>query len=132
MDQPPNRIENLSKVTLELELGSASDRWDLTQGPLRHELIYGIGSAGLTPLEFQLGGLAEGDETVMTLRPEDLCRCFGPGQVPAGLQIPIGGAVHLRARVVAVGQADSREVVKALAAMAACSGCGGDCCGHDH
>jgi len=132
MDQPFNRIENLSKVTLELELGTASDRWDLTQGPLRHEFIYGIGPAGLTPLEFQLDGLAEGDETVIYLQPEEFCRCFGPGQALAGLQILAGGAVYLRARVVAVGQADSREVVKALAAMAACSGCGGDCCGHDH
>jgi len=132
MDQPLKRIEHLSKVTLELQLGTASDRWDPTQESFRHEFIYGIGSGGLSPLEFQLAGMGEGDETVMHLQAEDLCRCFGPGPMSADPQIPAGNAASLRARVIAVRPADSREVVKAMAAMAACSGCGGDCCGHDH
>jgi hypothetical protein len=131
MNEPRIRIQNLSKVSLSIEAGSTADRFELTPQPVPHEIIFGIGAGGLSPFEFQIGGLSVGDELVMQVAGEG-CRVFGPGQAPP---VPLGaggGDVFLRVRVTAVTRAGDREIVKAMAEMAACSDCGGDCCGHPH
>lgn len=132
MNQPIHRIENLSKVSLSMEVGTTADRFELTPQPVPHEFIFGIGAGGLSPFEFQLGGRSVGDEVVMHVAAGELCRIFGPGQAPPLLQGAGTEGFFLRVRVTAVTRAGDREIVKAMAEMAACSDCGGDCCGHLH
>jgi hypothetical protein len=132
MNQPIETIDNLSMVSLAIEAGTVAGARDLTPEPVIHEFVFGIAPEGLSPFEFQLAGLAEGEEIAMTVRPQEIGAFFGPGRSPVAPQIFGPEGFHLNVRVLGVTRAESREIVKAMAEMAACSDCGGDCCGHDH
>jgi hypothetical protein len=125
-------IDTLSKVTLDLEAGTAPGSWDLTPRPERFEFIFGIGSSGLTPFEYQLAGLSEGEAVTMPVKQSEAWQFFGCLRPPIPQLAGNNEVFFLHARVLRVARAESREVVKAMADQAACGDCGGDCCGHSH
>ena len=132
MNHAAAKIDNMTKVTLSLEAGSSAEAVDLTPAPVTFEFIFGIGSQGLTPFEFQVAGLAEGEVVVIPVKQSEAGPFFGFHRPPI-LQWTEGQEVfYLTARVLRVAQAGSREVIKAMADMTACNECGGDCCGHSH
>ena len=112
------KIEALKKVTLSLEAG---------EGKREFEFIFGLGSRGLTPFEYQLADKAEGDELTIPLKREDIPQIFQHLLVPP-LNIPNDlDAFDLRVKVIKVVPAGQREVIKALSEVARC---GDHCCGH--
>jgi hypothetical protein len=59
------KVENLKKVSLRLEAGTTAYRMDLTPAVLEFEFIFGIGSGGMSPFEYQLVNKAAGEEIVI-------------------------------------------------------------------
>jgi hypothetical protein len=122
-----DRVENLRMVTVSVEAGATAETMDLTSTPQEWEFVFGIGSGGLTPLEFELAGKGIGEEALVHVRREDLADTFRHVPVPSFFSTwPLEGC-WLKLRVVGVREADQREIIKALAEMA---GCGSQCCDH--
>jgi hypothetical protein len=117
MNRGDETIGYLKKVTLVME-------WDAEQIP--YEFIFGIGTEGLSPFEFDLAGKNAGHEGEYHLKRAELTGLFQHLTPPLFL-CDVPDAFTLKVRVVEIGQADQREVIKA---MAEASSCGSHCCGH--
>ena len=65
-----DKVDNLKKVTLRLEAGTTADRMDLTPAALEYEFIFGIGSGGMCPFEYQLVNKAAGEEILIQVKRE--------------------------------------------------------------
>ena len=121
------RIDFLKKITLSIEAGTVPDSMDLTPQSSLFEFIYGLGSAGLTPFEFQLADKAVGDEVRLRINREEIQEFFQHLMLPP-LNLPgTLDSFYLRVKIRGVVPADQREVIKALAEIA---NCGDHCCGH--
>jgi hypothetical protein len=117
MHRGDETIGYLKKVNLLME-------WDGAQHP--YDFIFGIGIDGLSPFEFDLAGKGVGHESVYILKRAELNRLF-QHLIPPLFLCDTPEAFTLKIRVIGIGQADPREVIKA---MAEASSCGSDCCGH--
>ena len=121
------KVDTLKKITLSLEAGTTSDSTDLTPQPPQFEFIYGLGTAGLTPFEFQLADRTVGDEVHLHIGHEEMPQFFQHLILPP-IDIPDDlNSFYLRFRVIKVIPADQREVIKALAEIANCDD---HCCGY--
>jgi hypothetical protein len=117
----------LRKISLLLEAGTGPDKSDLTARPIPIEFIFGAGSQGLCPFEFQLGDKKEGDGLSLHVKKDDLADLFQHLPIPH-LPMPESvGAFYLKVKIVKVSEADPKEVIKALAEAGSC---GDHCCGH--
>lgn len=122
------RVDNLKKITLTIEAGTSATAMDITDRPQSLTFIYGLGTAGLTPLEYALTDKSTGDVVLVSIRPGDIVRTFGHLQPPFNTQIDDTAAIHLRVRVDEIIPAEGREIISAMAAAAECGcdcGCGG-------
>ena len=48
-----NKVKNLKKITLSLKAGTSKDSMNLTPKYSRLEFIFGLGSGGMTPFEYE-------------------------------------------------------------------------------
>ena len=127
-------ITALKKVTLSLSAasaGSESGNANLTSAPVSFEFIYGLARDGLCPFESGLQDKRVGESMALTVPTAETHEFFGhlflPLRQALGLQI-MPQTIALNVEITAVIDADSREVVQALAQSG--SGCGGSCgCG---
>ena len=127
MDEKDEKVGNLKKVAVLLEAGTRPETMDLTREPIPYDFVYGVGTHGLSPFEFELADKGEGDEMVIPVRTEEMANFFCHHFMPQ-LEIPEGvGAFYLRTLIAEVSAADQREVIKAMAEAATC---GTGCCGH--
>jgi hypothetical protein len=127
MDKKDVRVGNLKKIRVLLEAGLTPQAMDLTGESIPYDFIYGVGTQGLSPFEFELANKGEGDELVISISKEQMPNFFCHHFIPQ-LWIPEGvGAFYLKVRIAAVNSPDQREVIKAMAEAAAC---GSGCCGH--
>ena len=127
MNNAMKKINNLDKVTLSLEMGNTPEVMDLTSQPFQFEFIFGLGTEGLTPFEYELAGKTEGDKIVIELEREkihDLFQHLYKHLCP----FPETPALFaLKAEVVHVAPTETRDVIRALSEI---TGCGSDCsCG---
>jgi hypothetical protein len=113
-----NKVENLTKVTLRLEAGTTADRMDLTPAALEYEFIFGIGSAGMCPFEYQLANKAAGEKIVIQVKKEELYPLFEHLHPPIMNLFEKHGAVHLKIKILRIEKPENTEVVKALSEMA--------------
>jgi len=127
MTQEPQTIGPLKKVSLLLEAGTGPEKTDLTAGPIASEFIFGAGSQGLCPFEFQLAAKKEGDGLSMRVRGEELVDLFQHLLISSLAVLESVGAFYLKVKIVRVSEADPKEVIKA---MAEAGSCGDHCCGH--
>ena len=130
-----NTVQNLKKITLSFQAGSAADRMDLMPMNPRFEFIFGLSPEGMTPFEYELVDLPAGRDVLLHLKRQDLGNFFGHLDAPLLDLFSNRGDVYLKVKIEAVTAPDNREIVKALAQMAehsdsgcAC-GCGGASCG---
>ena len=119
-------IGPLKKIRLLLEAGTGPDKTDLTAQPIPFEFIFGTGSQGLCPFEFQLANKKEGDALRLRVRVEELADLFQHLLIPSLTVWESVGALYLKVKIVRVSEADPKEVIKA---MAESSSCGDHCCG---
>lgn len=128
MNENLREVGPLKKISLLLEAGTRPDKTDLTAEPIPFEFIFGTGSQGLSPFEFELANKKEGDGLSMPIRGEELSDLFQHLFIPS-LAIPESiSAFYLKVKIVKVSEADPKEVIKAMAEAAEC---GDHCCGHE-
>lgn len=121
------KVGNLKKIAVLLEAGTRPDVMGLTHEPIPYDFVYGVGTHGLSPFEFELADKGEGDEMLIPVRTEEMADFFCHHFIPQ-LAIPEGvEELYLKTRIVGVSAADPREIIKAMAEAAAC---GTGCCGH--
>jgi hypothetical protein len=125
-----NKIEILKEITLSIQAGTSQDAMNLKPKYPKIEFIFGLGPKGMTPFEFELGDKAEGDSIVFHLKKEDVYSFFEHLNPPIMDLFEDRPDVYLKVTIEAVTSAENREIIKAVAAMAAHGGCGCDCgCG---
>jgi len=127
MNEDLQAIGPLKKIRLLLEAGTGPGMMDFTVEPIPFEFVFGAGSQGLSPFEFQLANKKEGDGLSMHVRAEELPDLFLHLLIPS-LAVPESiSSFYLKVRILSVSEADPKEVIKAMAEAAAC---GDHCCGH--
>lgn len=124
-------VQEMKKVKLAILLGDAPEKQNLTDVPVDFEFIYGLGADGLVPFEVALGGKCVGEVVQLTVAadkaPQYFDRLWWPIRQVLSLH-PLPQALFFHLTVLAVGDADNREVVQELARST--GGCGGSCgCG---
>lgn len=131
MENSSKAIENLRKIILNIETGTAADPSDPATVPRRVEFIYGIGTQGLTPFEYELADKKPGDSISIRVPHGSALALFGHLTQQVLRQMDCRNALFMKATLVDVTDADTREVVKAMARQSGC-GDGCDCgCGCD-
>jgi len=125
-----NKVENLKKIALSIQAGTSQDTMDLTPKYPGIEFIFGLGPEGMTPFEYKLAGKAEGESALLHLKKEDFYSFFEHLNPPLMDLFDGRDEVYLKVGIVTVTLPENREIVKAMADMAAHGGAGCDCgCG---
>ena len=125
-----NKVENLKKIALSMQAGTSQDTMDLTLRHPKIEFIFGLGPEGMTPFEYELADRTEGESTLFHLKKKDFCSFFEHLNPPLMDLFDGRDDVYLKVNIDAVTPAGNREVVRAMADMAAHGGAGCDCgCG---
>ena len=123
----PAKVEYLQKITVSVKTGSTADPERLTESFPPVEFVYGLSASGLTPFEYALAEKSVGDEIQLQLHKDQLPHFFGHIRMPIVDPARQPDTILLKARILEIAPADSREVVKTLADIA---NCGDSCCGH--
>jgi hypothetical protein len=127
MTKDNETVNYLKKVHLLIQAGTSLQSGDLTSGSAGMELVFGVGSHGLTPFEAQLADKPVGYQLDFQIPAEGLHAFFGHIFPPFHRLPDRPGMIFLNVQINGITQADPREVVKALAEVA---NCGDHCCGH--
>lgn len=108
----------------------SQDTMDLTPKYPEIEFIFGLGPEGMTPFEYELADRTEGESVLLHLTKEAFHRFFEHLNPPLMDLFDGRAAVYLKVNIDGVKSAENREIVKAMADMAAHGGVGCDCgCG---
>jgi hypothetical protein len=125
-----NKVEHLKKITLTFQAGTSPDQMDLTPKYPEFSFIFGLAPEGMTPFEYELVEKVEGDDVLLHLKKNTLSRFFEHLNPPIRDLFDGRDDVYLKTKIAAVGAADNREIIKAMADMAAHGGGECDCgCG---
>ena len=128
MNEPKEKVGPLKKIHLSIEAGKTLDSMDLTPSPIRFDFIFGLGSGGLTPFEYELAEKEVGETIALSLQRDRIPDMFEhlwpylpafPGDAKT---------LYLRVHLIGLSPANQREVIKALAESAesgdhSCDGC---------
>ena len=130
MREKMNKVENLKKIKLTFQAGTTRESLDLTPKYPGLEFIFGIGREGKTAFECELADKAEGEDVLLHLKKEAFHNFFEHLNPPLMDLFDGRDNAYLSVKIVAVAVAENREIVKAMAEMAAHGGVGCDCgCG---
>ncbi|UCD78404.1 MAG: hypothetical protein JSW26_23815, partial [Desulfobacterales bacterium] len=111
------KVENLKKITLTFQAGTAPDKMDITPKYPEFSFIFGLAPEGMTPFEYELVEKSEGDDVLLHLKKDNLGRFFEHLNPPIWDLLDGRDEVYVKARIAAVAAADNREIVKAMADM---------------
>lgn len=126
-------VQNLKKVTVSLQVSSNGDSSDLSTAAEPFSFIFGIGSTGLSPFEMALCDKTPGEAVEVLLSGGEMdsyfSHMFFPLRQALGLHL-LPNNMFMRLQIMAVEDADPREIVRTLAKGSGHGGCGGSCdCG---
>mgnify|MGYP001813478482 FL=1 len=125
-----NKVENLKKITLSIQAGMSQNTMNLTPKYPQVEFIFGLGLEGMTPFEYELADRTEGQSILLHLKKEDIYSFFEHLNPPLMDLFDGRDDVYLKVNIDVVTPAENREIVKAMADLAAHGGAGCDCgCG---
>ncbi len=125
-----SKVENLKKITLSFQAGTAPETMDLTPQYPQFEFIFALGQEGMSPFEYELVNKTEGEEVSLHIHKQAFDRFFEHLNPPLWDLFEGREDIYLKAKIAAVAAPDNREIVKAMAAMTAHGGSGCDCgCG---
>lgn len=122
----PSKVAYMHKITCSLEFDDADPGRASPSFPTI-VFVYGLSASGLTPFEFDLAEKTTGDEIQISLHADQIPAYFGHIRIPAVQAAGQAVAIVLKARILEISPANSREVVRTLADIA---NCGDSCCGH--
>ena len=126
MNDNKDKIGNLEKVHLSIETGRTPDSMDLTPNPIPFNFIFGVGTNGLTPFEFELAESHVGETLVLSTTTGKIPELFGHLTHYLPPLPKISEPFYIKIQLLGVSPADQREVIKC---MAEATGCGDHCCG---
>jgi hypothetical protein len=128
MKEQKEKVALLKKVHLSLEAGKTLDSMDLTPSPIRFDFIFGLGTGGLTPFEYELAEKEVGETIALSISKGRIPDMFGHlwpylPSFPGDVEI-----LYLKVHLIGLSSADQREIIKALAESAEmgdhiCDGC---------
>ncbi|CAB1079656.1 hypothetical protein D1AOALGA4SA_7364 [Olavius algarvensis Delta 1 endosymbiont] len=129
-----NKVENLKKITIAFRTDDSLDSIDGTPDPVVYTFIFALAPEGMTPFEYELAERREGDNIQLHPGKNSLREFFGHLNPPIGNLCQGRRELNLNVKILAIATAENREIVKAMAEMAAHGGggcgCGCDCgCG---
>jgi hypothetical protein len=127
MSDRETRIENLMKVSLNVQAADGSDK---SGAEIPFEFIYGVGPEGITPFEKALFGKRAGDRIQFGDIGGNSCDALGHLTAALREQTGVAAPVLRHVTVTDVVKAQDREVIKALAAGGGCGECDCGCGGH--
>ena len=113
-----SKVENLKKVTLQLEAGTTADHMDLRPSVSEFEFIFGIGPGGMCPFEYQLANKAAGEEIAIQVKKEELSSLFEHLHPPMMNLFEKQDSLHLNIKILRIEQPENTEVIKALSETA--------------
>jgi len=123
------KVSKLLKISLSIEAGTLPAVMDLTNSPRNLEFIFGIGSGGITPFEYELVEKQPGDAVTLHVQPGSAPVFFEHLTSPIMRGIESRDPFYMKAKIVSITQPDNREIIKAMAEKSDC-GEGCDCgCG---
>ena len=128
MKESDQEVAGLKKVTLSFEVGTETDKMDLTSGPQSYELVAGIGTDGFTPFEYALLGKKVGDTVKLKVDSKGIGEMLGHIDIPMPPSAKDLDTFFLTLRVDRIEDVDQSGLIRAMAG--AVRDCGGDCCGH--
>jgi hypothetical protein len=122
-------VQPLKKVTLSVNASTQAEVNDPDQDSQTFQLIFGLGTEGLTQFEFLLSKQMQGDIFSLKLHPNDICQTFKHITLPH-FDIPKSAeSIFFKFQMIKVEEAEHREVIKAMAELNSCGGsC--ECCAH--
>jgi hypothetical protein len=112
------KVENLKKITLQLEAGTTPEEMCLPLPSAEFKFIFGLGPTGMSPFEYQLVDKAEGQTILIQLKREEIQRIFEHLHPPIMNLFEEYDALYLKVKIFKIEQPDNIEVVKAMAEMA--------------
>jgi hypothetical protein len=127
MTKGDESVTYLKKVHLLIHAGTSHQSSDLTSGAMEMDLVFGVGSHGLSPFEAQLADKPVGYHLDLQVPAGGLHLFFGHNFPPVRRLPDQPGTIFLHVQIEAITEAKPQEVVKALAEAA---NCGDHCCGH--
>jgi hypothetical protein len=121
----------MKKLTFAIRIGGEAGKGG--SEPQSITFIYGIGTGGLSDFEKAVSRLKPGDSIRLDLPSDDLRGYLGPLSCLLGPQMAAIESAKPRAlecKLTAIGAAEPREVVTAIAQMQKAGGCASGCaCG---
>ena len=127
MNESFDAVKNLKKIGLTVQAGSKRDDMNIVSDPIVFELIFGIGTEGLTPFEFELAGKGVGDVIILHLNRSQIQDSFQHIQLPPHALSGGCSELYFKFKIINISPAENREIVSAMAAVA---NCGNGCCGN--
>ena len=125
-----NKVDNLKKIKVSFQAGTSHDTMNLSPKYPELDFIFGLGSEGMTPFEYELVEKDEGESVLIHLKKALFYGFFGHINPPLLDLFDGRNDVYLKVKIEAATPADQREIVKAMACLAAHGGAGCDCgCG---
>jgi hypothetical protein len=126
---PTSPVQPLKKITLSVNARTQPERNHSDQKSQAFELIFGLGTEGLTPFEFLLSKQNQGDTFSLNLHPNDICQTFRHIALPHFDFPESAESIFFTFQMIKVEEAENREVIKAMAELSSCGGsC--ECCSH--
>jgi len=123
------KVEGMKRVSLELRVGTSAENMDLVPERPSFEFIFGVAPEGMTPFEYELLEKKAGEEVTVALRKQEYEEYFEHLQPPIMNLFDGREQLFLRVKIVSIGNPESREIIKAMAEIAAYreGGCGCGC-----
>jgi hypothetical protein len=126
---PKSPVQPLKKVTLSVNACAQPEGKHSDQESQTFELIFGLGTEGLTPFEFLLSKKSQGDTFSLKLHPNDICQTFRHIALPHFDFPESAESIFFTFQMIKIEEAENREVIKAMAELSSCGGsC--ECCAH--
>ena len=127
------QVTNLKKITIHFQPDHSDGRFDTPDISATMTFIFGIGAGGLTDFEYALIDKQVGDEVSIAFQRDQVTAYFEHLAATVRDVLPERRDYRLNITIADVQAADNREVIQAMAKLAACeSECGCGCGGHDN
>jgi hypothetical protein len=127
VNQKREGIKPLDKIHLLVEAGNGPDLMNRTEKPQDFQFIFGLGTAGLTPFEYQIADKKQGEIITIEIKIDEMNEIF-QHLSPLPVKIPDQEeTLFLKIKILEIKKAEPKEVIKAMAEIAAC---GDQCCSH--
>ncbi len=109
------KVDSLKKITLLMQSGTSPDEMDLTPEPITKTFVFGTGSDGITPFEYELVNKFCDDEIVIVIEKKEIASKFGYMARFIMDHIETRESFCLKAKILSVASPENREIVEALA-----------------